>query len=159
MAVHQELHFPAPSSVCAHMTGCGQWNVGKWWVPSGWTTEDLLLVSSSSLLCLPERWCPMWPLNLGDENGKASISLCPWVLRDHLPSIPLPFKFYVNKKYTSIMLNQWDLEIYFFFFWLCRKAYRMLILWPGIEPMPPAMESQILPTTGLPRNSQDLLCL
>ena len=77
-----ELHFPAPSSVCAHMTGSGWCNVGT-------------VMRSFRLDPWKTSWCsplplsfvrlnidvPMWPLNLGDETSKASISLCPWVNR------------------------------------------------------------------------------
>ena len=32
----------------------------------------------------------------------------------------------------------------FFFFWLCRTAYGILVPWPGIKPTPPAVEAQSL---------------
>ena len=33
---------------------------------------------------------------------------------------------------------------FFFFFWPCHAACRILVLWPGIEPVPPAVEVQSL---------------
>ena len=32
----------------------------------------------------------------------------------------------------------------FFFFWLCYAAFRVLVPWPGIKPLPPALRAQSL---------------
>ena len=33
---------------------------------------------------------------------------------------------------------------FFFFFWMCYAAFRILVPWPGIKPLPPALRAQSL---------------
>ena len=42
--------------------------------------------------------------------------------------------------------------IFIYLFWLCHKACEILVPQPGIKPIPPALEAQIL-TTELPGKS------
>ena len=41
---------------------------------------------------------------------------------------------------------------FFFFSWLCHRAFRILVPWPGIKPRPQQWKCWVL-TTGLPGNS------
>ena len=34
--------------------------------------------------------------------------------------------------------------MYLFIYWLCRTTCRILVPWPGIEPVPPAVKAQSL---------------
>ena len=45
------------------------------------------------------------------------------------------------------------LFIFIFYFWPRHTACEILIPWPGIEPVPPAVEAHRALTTGLPGKS------
>ena len=55
-------------------------------------------------------------------------------------------------------MNKYLFFFFFFFSWPCRTANGILVFCPGIEPMPSAVEVQILPT-GPPGKSQYLFII
>ena len=52
----------------------------------------------------------------------------------------------------KVILFQNKVFLLFSFFWLCHPACRILVPWPGIEPVPVAVETQN-PNLGPPENS------
>ena len=49
-------------------------------------------------------------------------------------------------------------QSFYFIFWLCHMAYRILVPWPGIKPISPALKGRFL-TTFLPGKSLNNLLL
>ena len=71
------------------------------------------------------------------------------------------FVFWLVGKYKRIGLGEHSsfkcflnflLFLFVYLFWLCHKACEILVPQPGIKPIPPALEAQIL-TTELPGKS------
>ena len=60
--------------------------------------------------------------------------------------------FYVDHFFKSL-LNLFQHCFWFFFFFSGCKAFGIFAPWPGIEPTPPAVESEVL-STGTPGKSQ-----
>ena len=70
------------------------------------------------------------------------------------------FYFHIVQKFYFTWLNrlayfncQLTLFFLFFFFWLCPAARGILVPWPGLQPVPPALEVWSLLPTGPPGKS------
>ena len=67
-----------------------------------------------------------------------------WLNTHRMMTTWVPFSFSLFKFYFFYQFLSWII----FIFWLCCAACGILVPWPGMEPMPPTVETQVL-ITGL----------
>ena len=89
--------------------------------------------------------CPAW-LKSSLTSHVCSSYWTGWLHLKHKITLSLKlysFGFWVNSflELLESVVSSLSFHLFFFFNWLCHVACGILVPWPGIEPMPPAMEA------------------
>ena len=103
------------------------------------------------------RWQPQWWWDDVFPQGWLTCfgGVCYWGSGHHSGGIILSsYRLFALGKAFLMMPPSESCFVFCFLFWLCRTACRFLVPWPGIEPMPPAVEARSLnhwTTRAVPR--------
>ena len=106
----------------------------------GMATHSSILASRISSFSWTTSWTEE-PDGLHTVHGVTqSWTQLKWLNTHLIMTTWVPFSFSLFKFYFFYQFFSWII----FIFWLCRAACGILIPWPGIEPMPPTMDTQDL---------------